>query len=59
MLKLKGKPAFGSCQQSAKFSLLKSLQHWQQLRAFSDLDFSQLVCQLMGYPAQMEDFHPQ
>jgi hypothetical protein len=59
MLELKGKLALISCHKVAKMSLFQSLQHWERLTVLFDPDFSQLVCQLMGDPAQMEDFHPQ
>jgi hypothetical protein len=58
MLKLKGRPALISCHKVAKISLFQSRQHWEQPTAFVNPDFSQIVCQLMGDPAQMEDFHP-
>jgi hypothetical protein len=58
MLKLKDKSALGSCDKVAKIPLLQSLQYWEQLMAFFDPDFSQLVCQLMEDSGPMEDFYP-
>jgi hypothetical protein len=58
MLKLKGKPALVSCHKVAKISLLQSLEHWKQLAAFCDPDFSQFGCRSWGIQRKWKTFIP-